>query len=144
MAEVGGVSTTTRMPAGYAAESRKTCRRCGVSVARVRRMRDRAGAYWCYACGKADSERKHGPRAIIPCPRCGKGCRRRDMVGDGGLHLCQTCGYDRALKTRELGQAAVDLEQPGGLQARRRIRAMLAAVGGLLLVSLYCWGAFGA
>jgi hypothetical protein len=143
MSRACGVAVA-RKPAGHAAESRKSCRRCGVSVARVRRMRDGAGAYWCYACGKADSERKHGARAIIPCPRCGKGCRRGNMVCDGGLHLCQTCGYDRALKSRERGNCGIEVELPQESQAKRRMRNMLVTIGVLALVSMYRWGVFGA
>ena len=106
-------------------------------------MRDRAGSYWCYACGKADSERKHGDRAVIPCPKCGKACRRGAMVDHAGLHLCQTCGYDRALKGKELAKAGVSMELPHEEEARQRLRGMLIIMSVLAFVSLYRWGMLG-
>jgi len=106
-------------------------------------MRDRAGAYWCYACGKADLEKKHGGNARIPCVRCGKSTLRRDMVDDRGLHLCQTCGYDRALKHKELGKLGVDLELPHESAAKARLRNGLILMAGLALMSMYRWGLIG-
>jgi hypothetical protein len=122
---------------------RKHCRSCGIDVAGSRRMRDRVGTYWCYACGKRDSERKHGMRARVPCPRCGKSCVRANMVEHRGLHLCGTCAYDRTLKDKELARQGSELELPHEAEAKERLRNMLVVGAVLAFISLYRWGVIG-
>jgi hypothetical protein len=117
----------------------KFCCVCGKNVAGEERFKDKLGRYWCYDCGKADSEKKHS-NDLVNCADCGQPQKRADLIQFDQLKLCDHCNKKRVWAARREKARIAAAEQEAREAEQRRQRMMIAAVvAAVVLVFAGVW-----
>jgi hypothetical protein len=124
------------------AKAGKFCCVCGKNVAGEERFKDKLGRYWCYDCGKADSEKKHS-NDLVNCQDCGQPQKRADLLEFEQLKLCEHCHKKRVWAVKREKARIAAAEQEARESEQRRQRLMIAAiVAAVLLVFVGIWMIF--
>jgi len=105
----------------------KVCCVCGKDVAHAERFKDKKGRYWCYDCGKADSQKRH-QNDLAKCPSCAESFPESELVEHEGHHICKGC-LDKHLKSvkREAARKAA-AEQAARESERKRKQIIWGSV----------------
>jgi NMD protein affecting ribosome stability and mRNA decay len=113
----------------------KFCCVCGRNVAGEERFKDKLGRYWCYDCGKADSEKKHA-NDLVNCQDCGQPQKRGDLMEFEQLKLCEHCHKKRVWAAKREKARIAAAEQEAREAEQRKHRLMIAAIVGGALVAV--------
>lgn len=111
----------------------KFCCVCGRNVAGEERFKDKLGHYWCYDCGKADSEKKHA-NDLVNCQDCGQPQKRADLMEFEQLKVCEHCKTKRVWAAKR-EKARIAAAERDALEAeQRKQRLMIAAIVAVVLL----------
>ena len=120
-------------------KSGKFCCVCAKNVAGEERFKDKTGRYWCYDCGKADSEKKHATD-LVNCQDCGQPQKRADLITFEHLKLCEHCNKKRVWAARR-EKARIAAAEQEALEAEKRKHHLViaAVVAGVVSVAAGVW-----
>src|SRR5687768_6218877 len=136
---IGDPNLAHNMDVAPPTKTGKFCCVCGKNVAGEERFKDKLGRYWCYDCGKADSEKKHS-NDLVNCQDCGQAQKRGDLVQFEHLKLCDHCNKKRVWAARREKARIAAAEQEAREAEQRKQRMMIAAiVAVVMMVAFGIW-----